>query len=306
LPEGHADLLMPVRNTAGAAHPTPESVADALARRRPVHTEAARRWLDDLLSEAPPGADDERRLVVAAQRGDERARERLVQALMPRIAAVARRYRADPVVERQELLQEGVAGVLAALDRFDPGAGTPFWAVAEPYVMRSMRRLVRELTRPVTMSDRGLRRLGRLREAERELLAETKREPTPKELAERSGLPLEDVEELLRADRAPVSTEAPLSDRGMPTGKLEDRIADPRGEEAYERLLDEIEGEEFRALLSALSRREREILQARYVEEQSRKEVAERFGLDVARVEQIERRALRKLEAAARRAGFAE
>jgi RNA polymerase sigma factor (sigma-70 family) len=298
--------LTPVRNTAGAAHPTTMSVAHELSRPRPPQSEAARRWLEDLLAEAAPGADDERRLVIAAQRGDERARERLVRAFMPRIAAVARHYRADPVVEREELLQEGVGGLLAALDRYDPDRGTPFWAFAEPYVMRSMRGLVRELTRSVSMSDRGLRRLGRLRAAERELTAELKREPTPKELAERSGLPLENVEELLRADSAPVSTNEPISDRGMPVGKLEDRIADPRGEEAYEQLLDEIEGEEFRALLSRLSPREREILKARYVEEQSRKEVAERLGLDVERVEQIERRALRKLEAAARRAGFAE
>lgn len=276
-------------------------------RRRPPAGHAARaRYLDDLLARASLEHADERRLVEAAKRGDHRARERLVETFMPRLAGVARMYRASPMVERQELLQEGAAALLSALEDFDPDRGTPFWAFASRRVHRAMRRLVNELARPVVLSDRGLRQLGRLHEAEQQLLAETGREPTPRELAERADLPLERVEELLLADRPPRSTETPLSDRGMPVGRVEDRIADPRAEEAYDRLLDEIEGEELRALLTGLSPRERQVLYALYGDEEgkSHRAVAEQLGLTPERVQQIERRALGKLAAAARERGF--
>jgi RNA polymerase primary sigma factor len=290
-------------DAAGRGHESDRLLARAIGRPEPAGQAPAARYLDDLLRREPVEDADEQRLVEAAKRGDPRARERLVEAFMPRLAGVARMYRASPMVERQELLQEGAAALLSALEDFDPGRGTPFWAFASRRVHRAMRRLVNELARPVVLSDRGLRQLGRLHAAEEELAAETRREPTSGELAERAGLPRERVEELLLADRPPRSTEAPLSDRGMPVGRVEDRIADPRAEEAYERLLDEIEGEELRALMSGLSPRERQVLYALYGdEEKSRREVAEELGLTPERVEQIERRALRKLGACGPRA----
>ena len=281
-------------------------LARTLGRRQPAGRAAGARYLDDLLAREPLEHADEQRLVEAAKRGDPRARERLIETFMPRLAGVARMYRAAPMVERQELLQEGVAALLSALEDFDPDRGSSFWAFASRRVHRAMRRLVNELARPVVLSDRGLRQLGRLHAAEQQLMAETRREPTPQELAERADLPLERVEELLLADRPPRSTEAPLSDRGMPVGLVEDRIADPRAEQAYERLLDEIEGEELRALLTGLSPRERQVLYALYGDDEGKRyqAVAEQYGLTPERVEQIERRALGKLAAAARDRGF--
>src|SRR3954454_9205037 len=72
----------------------------------------------------------ERRLVLAARRGGEEARAHLVEAVPPLIASVARIYRNSRAVERLELMQEGVVGLLRALDRYDPRRGTPFWAYA--------------------------------------------------------------------------------------------------------------------------------------------------------------------------------
>jgi RNA polymerase primary sigma factor len=73
---------------------------------------------------------EERRLVLAAKEGDEARRAELVEAFMPLIASVARAYRRSPSVERRELMQEGVVGLLQALERYDPSLGTPFWAYA--------------------------------------------------------------------------------------------------------------------------------------------------------------------------------
>src|SRR3954470_3564538 len=115
---------------------------------------------------------DERRLVLAAKRGDEPCRAELVEAFMPLIASVARAYRGSPSVERRELMQEGVVGLLQALERYDLSRGTPFWAYASWWVRQAMQQIVAQLTRPMVLSDRALRQLARVRNAERGHLQE--------------------------------------------------------------------------------------------------------------------------------------
>lgn len=73
----------------------------------------------------------ERRLVQAAKDGDQRAREELVEAFLPMIAGVARVYRGSPLITRVELMQEGVVGLLRALERYDPTLGVPFLGVCD-------------------------------------------------------------------------------------------------------------------------------------------------------------------------------
>src|SRR4051812_12289139 len=144
----------------------------------------------------------------------------------------ARRYRGAHV-ERVELLQEGVVGLLRALDGFDPERGTPFWAYASWWVRQAMQQLVAELGRPVTMSDRALRNLARLHDAHRAAVADGRGEPTRALLAERTGLTLEQVDELLAVDRAPRSLEEPVSEDER-IGTLGELVADPLAEGDYE------------------------------------------------------------------------
>src|SRR3954451_16844076 len=116
------------------------------------------------------GADWELELVLAAQRGRPGARAELVEAFMAPIASVARLYRGTRAVSREELIQDGVVGLLRAVERYDASLGTPFWAYASWWVRQAMQQLVSELTRPVVLSDRAARQLARVRNAEREHL----------------------------------------------------------------------------------------------------------------------------------------
>src|SRR5437660_742102 len=84
----------------------------------------------------------------------------------------------------------GVAGLLRALERYDPARGTPFWAYAGWWVRQAMQQLVAELTGPVVLSDRALRQLARVKDAHRGAMLETGREPGRDDLATRSGLTL--------------------------------------------------------------------------------------------------------------------
>jgi DNA-directed RNA polymerase sigma subunit (sigma70/sigma32) len=107
----------------------------------------------------------ERELVAAAVAGDGDARAALVEAFLPLIGSVARNYRASRQITRVELMQEGVVGLLRALERFDPSSSVPFWAYASWWVRQAMQQLVSELSRPVVLSDRALRQLSRIKEA---------------------------------------------------------------------------------------------------------------------------------------------
>jgi RNA polymerase sigma factor (sigma-70 family) len=244
----------------------------------------------------------ERTLVEAAQAGDRRAREELVEAFLPLIAGVARIYRSSQTITRVELIQEGVVGLLRALERYDPRLGTPFWSYAGWWVRQAMQQLIAELTRPMVLSDRSLRRLAQLKRAHGEYLAEFGREPSGDELSARTGLSHSQVAEMLALESAPRSLEEPLRGGDGDLGAFGELLVDPLSTDAYEQLLDQSEIEQIRALLASLSERERMVLRARYGldgREQSLREVGERIGLSAERIRQIEQRALGKLRAAA-------
>jgi RNA polymerase sigma factor (sigma-70 family) len=153
-------------------------LAIALGRPEPDRRLPTGPELDRLGRQAEPSASAERALVEAAKAGDPGARARLVEAYIPRIAALARIYRGGPGIEHVELLQEGVMGLLRALERYDPDRG-PFWPYAAWWVRQAMQQLVAELTRPAVLSDRSLRQLARLKDAYRASLRDTRRSRRP-------------------------------------------------------------------------------------------------------------------------------
>ena len=246
----------------------------------------------------------ERRLVDAAQAGDRRSREELVEAFLPLIASVARVYRGSSAITRVELMQEGVVGLLRALERYDPSLGVPFWGYAGWWVRHAMQQLIAELTRPMVLSDRTLRQLSQLKRAHGEYLTEHGRKPSGNELADRTGLSHAHVGELLALERVPQSMDEPVQGAEGELGAFGELLADPLAGDAYEQLLDHSEIEQIRALLGSLNDRERMILRARYGlggPEESLRDIGERIGLSGERVRQIEHRALGKLRAAATR-----
>ncbi|MEA2333383.1 MAG: polymerase primary sigma factor [Thermoleophilaceae bacterium] len=248
-----------------------------------------------------PSLDRERALLAAAQSGDGGAREELVETFMPLVAAMARRYRNAAGVDREELMQEGVVGLLRAAQRYDAEWGRPFWAYASWWVRQAMQQLVAELARPVILSDRALRQLARVRQAHRDHLQAAGHEPTTTDLARRSSLPRERVESLIAVDRTPRALEEPLGgdeDRG---GMLGDMLSDPRAQDDYERVDRRLEIERLRALPQALGERELAILCAHYgidCPSLTLREIAGLLNLSAERVRQVEERALGKLRLA--------
>ena len=264
----------------------PRPAATSITPRRPAVSERSHRW----------GREDE--LVLAAQRGGPGEREALIENFAPLIASVARTYLGVRGIERRELMQEGVVGLLRALDRFDPDRGTPFWPYATFYVRQAMQRLVAELSHPVVLSDRALREFARIKAA-RELCAQRDgHDPTNEQLAHEAGIPIERVRGLVAAqlvahtlDESPPGSE----DQGR---TIADRLADPSAEEDYEAVVLRVATEGLPEMLGELNEHEGDVVAARYGlggDLRTLREVGAELAVTAERVRQIERTALGKL-----------
>jgi RNA polymerase primary sigma factor len=243
-------------------------------------------------------ADGERALVRRALDRQPHARDELVDAFMPLIGTVARHYRGAPAIQRDELMQDGVVGLLRALERFDPALETPFWAYASWWVRQAMQQLVSELGRPVVLSDRAARQLARVRAAQRQIEQERGHEPSCAELGVACDLAPAQVEQLVAAARRPRGLEEPLGGEGGADGTYGDLVVDPRAEDEYDSVPARVATEALPELLEGLDDREREIVDGRFGldgPERTLRELAVSLGVSAERVRQLEARALDKL-----------
>lgn len=259
-------------------------------------------YLDGLLRR--PGLDvpGEADLVRRARQGDARARELLVEEVMPRLVAMARGfYRSG--IEFADLLQEGCLALFDALGRFDESRGVPFWAYASPWVRGAMYRLVHDQTRAMRLPPRALTELGRLKRAVAELSSELGEDPSLALAAARAGLERQRAELLAAAGRPPRSLDEAVAGEDA-VASLVDVLPDPSSEAAYDAVVEAASAPQLRTLLGALSERERDILARRHGigrNPETLDAVARDLGVTRERVRQVEARALTKLRAAASR-----
>jgi RNA polymerase sigma factor (sigma-70 family) len=193
-------------------------------------------------------------------------------------------------------MQDGVVGLLRALERYDPDIG-PFWPYASWWVRQAMQKLVAEMKRPLVLSDRALRQVARVKEAQRIHVQRHGRDASIFELAAATGFATDHVQSLMAADRVPRALEE-RANRDGDGGTLGELVSDPSSEDAFDRIVTRIASETLHELPRLLSERERTVVSARYglgCRPQTLREVAGDLGLSAERVRQIEEKALSKL-----------
>jgi RNA polymerase sigma factor (sigma-70 family) len=243
-------------------------------------------------------AEEHAELVLAAKL-DRGCRGELIDAFCPLIASMARVYIHPGTLERQELMQQGIVGLLEALERYDPDFGTPFWAYACWWVRQAMQQMVSQLSGPVVLADRAQRALSRVGVARHSYSQEHRREPTRSELAVATRLEASHIESLMAARGWSRALDEPVGDAdgGFCLG---DMLADPTAEEAFDGVPDRAAAEGLGALLAELDERERYVVRGHFGldgEERTLRELAGHLGVSAERVRQIEQRALDTMRA---------
>ena len=226
------------------------------------------------------------------ERGDLRARERLVEDNLPLVRAIARRY-AGRGEALDDLVQVGAIGLIKAIDRFDLGRGVELTTYATPNIIGEIKRHFRDRAWAVRVP-RGLQELNlQLSRLIEQLTVQLGRSPTIGELARAAGTGEEEVVEAIESGRAYSS----LSLSAGPAGGGEDEF-DPLEllgveERRYETCED-------RALLApgfrTLAQRERRILLLRFFEGLTQSQIAQRIGISQMHVSRLIRRSLGRLQ----------
>ncbi|MGB2953908.1 MAG: sigma-70 family RNA polymerase sigma factor [Gaiellaceae bacterium] len=237
------------------------------------------RWLDSRTA---------RRLLEAYRlRGDRGARELLIEGHLPLVEMLARRY-CHRGEELEDLVQVGAIGLILAIDRFDLDRRVELTTFVVPTVVGEIQRHLRDRTTPVRLPRRLQELSVRVRRPRLELAARLERSPTPAELSREVGLPEDDVAQALDTERA--SMPLPLARGGEPGVEP----AATNGRDPYDAIEDRLE---LAAWLRLLDKRERRILQLRFLWGLSQSEIARAVGISQVHVSRLLQGALGKLRA---------
>jgi RNA polymerase primary sigma factor len=248
-----------------------------------------------------PDRYEEARLIRRARSGDQRALHALIEANIRLIYKIARRYRCRSYT-LDDLVQEGVVGLISAIERFDESRGFRLSTYALHWIRQSIARAVEQNDHMIHIPMQAtaeIRRLTRLRE---ERARELGRTPSAVELARETGLSEERVEQLLGTTEDAFSFEATVGSE-QDTSLL-DLAEDPTAADPEDEALRHFSRRQLRGLIECLNPRERWVLEERFGLDgrspQTLDEVSRRLRISRERVRQIEVRAMQKLRHALR------
>ena len=242
--------------------------------------------------------DEEYDLAVRAQKGDEKARERLVSANLRFVVAVAKKYQGQGL-PLEDLIDEGNIGLLIAMDKFEPEKGYHFISYAVWWIRQSIMKAICEKSRAVRLPLNRANELFQIQKAQKNLMhASAGGEVSIEEIAKEAGLEPTLVGELLSISRETVSFDTPVGNGSdSSSSRLGDFIEDD-GFGPEELAMQKCLREDIDKVLSTLSEKERDIITLRFglndTAPMSLKEIGEMYNLTKERIRQIEKRALER------------
>ncbi|MDR7300106.1 sigma-70 family RNA polymerase sigma factor [Haloactinomyces albus] len=289
------DLVGQYLNEIGS---TPLLTADdevALAKRIEAGVYAA-----ELLRQVDAGErtvpSEERRDLAMVARDGQRAKEYMIRANLRLVVSVAKKQLRGGV-PFSDIIQEGNAGLIHAVEKFDYAKGYKFSTYATWWIRQSINRGLAEQGRTVRLPVHVVEQLNKFDRLERKLGTRLEREPTVEELAAEAEVSPEKITELRRAAREVISIDVPVGEDGETSvGDLIEDTETPRASEIVEQ---RAFTEELRTLLGSLPEREARIVSLRYGlddgHQHTLQHVAARMGLTRERIRQLEKQALAEL-----------
>jgi RNA polymerase primary sigma factor len=240
-------------------------------------------------------AEEEIELAKRIERGDLAAKDRMINSNLRLVISVARKYQGQGL-PLSDLIQEGMLGLIRAVEKFDWRKGFKFSTYGTLWIRQAIGRGLANSGRTVRLPVHIVARARKIQDAERKLAVELGRQPTVEEIAERVELEVDEVADIRRADRGPTSLDQGVGEDGETS--LGDLIA-ADGPSVEQEVATEVESELLQEAVDGLPPVERDVLTLRFGlgrnEPIALRETGKRLGLSSERVRQLESRALKRL-----------
>ena len=267
------------------------SIPDGISIEDPV-----RMYLKEIGKVPLLSAEEEIELAKRMENGDQEAKKRLAEANLRLVVSIAKRYVGRGMLFL-DLIQEGNLGLIKAVEKFDYRKGYKFSTYATWWIRQAITRAIADQARTIRIPVHMVETINKLIRVSHQLLQELGREPTPEEISEEMGMPVDRVREILKISQEPVSLETPIGEEE--DSHLGDFIQDDNVPVPAEAASFTLLREQLVEVLGTLTEREQKVLRLRFGLDDGRartlEEVGKEFNVTRERIRQIEAKALRKL-----------
>jgi RNA polymerase primary sigma factor len=259
-------------------------------------TDALQLFLNEMGRYPLLSAAEEVALAKRIERGDHEAKELMVNSNLRLVVSIAKKWQGHDLT-LLDLIQEGIIGLIRAVEKFDWRKGYKFSTYATWWIRQAIQRGVASKARTIRVPTHVVQREQKMARVERELRVKLDRPPTDEEIAKAARLKPEHVQQVREAARTVTSLDRPVGeDDGASLRDLVAGQAAPPDEELHLSLRDEA----LRRALAGLPDQQREVIELRYgvdgaEEPQSLAEIGRRLGLRPERVKELETAALDRL-----------
>lgn len=268
-----------------------EAMADSFSTDDPV-----RMYLKEIGKIPLLSPEEEIDLAIRMSQGDEDAKRRMSEANLRLVVSIAKRYVGRGMLFL-DLIQEGNLGLIKAVEKFDYTKGYKFSTYATWWIRQAITRAIADQARTIRIPVHMVETINKVIRVSRQLLQELGHDPSPEEIAEEMGMPVDKVRDILKIAQEPVSLETPIGEEE--DSHLGDFIPDEDASEPSEAASFTLLKEQLMTVLSTLTPREEKVLRLRFGIEDGRtrtlEEVGKEFNVTRERIRQIEAKALRKL-----------